>query len=162
MEKQKQTVVVTCLIRNEAAEILLVRHVRRGWELPQGRVEEGESLTEAVHREVLEETGTCIELGPLAVVWSKVCLPPATIFGYSGRYLNGALTPSDETQEVSWFSAEEALGLVTHQVNRDRLQALLQQGDRLIHRAYRTRPFVLLEPTEAEKVSLKAMQALVF
>lgn len=33
------------------------------WSLPGGRVEPGESLAEAVHREVLEETG--IEAGPL-------------------------------------------------------------------------------------------------
>ncbi|ACM22117.1 NUDIX hydrolase [Geotalea daltonii FRC-32] len=144
MTEQKQTVVVTCLIRNAAAEILLIRHFRRGWELPQGRVEAGEALTAAVHREVLEETGTLIELGPLAAVWTKICAPPATIFGFTGIYRSGELVPSEETPEVRWFSPNDALGLVTHQVNHDRLQTLLYHSGGVIQRAYQARPFTIL------------------
>ena len=36
---------------------MLVRHPERGWEFPGGRVEPGESPEEAMHRELLEETG---------------------------------------------------------------------------------------------------------
>lgn len=151
MDEHKQTVVVTCLVRNTMAEILLIRHFRRGWELPQGRVESRENLMEAVHREVLEETGTLIELGPLAAVWSKVCEPPASIFGYTGHYRSGELTPSEESPEVRWFAPDEALCQVTHQVNRDRLQTLLQHAEGVVHRAYQARPFCILEPTEADR-----------
>lgn len=49
--------------------------VRRGrppqqgrWSLPGGRVEAGESLAAAVVRELLEETGTAVEVGPLVEV----------------------------------------------------------------------------------------------
>ena len=41
----------------EGGRLLLVRHPERGWEFPGGRVEPGESPEEAMHRELLEETG---------------------------------------------------------------------------------------------------------
>lgn len=45
-------------ITNAAGEVLLVRTDWRSdtWELPGGQVEEGEELTDALRREVLEET----------------------------------------------------------------------------------------------------------
>ncbi|WP_227936517.1 RNA deprotection pyrophosphohydrolase [Alkalihalobacillus deserti] len=40
---------------------LLTNHSTRGWEFPGGKVEEGESITEAAEREVWEETGATIK-----------------------------------------------------------------------------------------------------
>ncbi len=51
-------------------EILLIRrgHAPSAglWSLPGGRVEPGESEADAVRREVAEETGLAVEVGPLA------------------------------------------------------------------------------------------------
>lgn len=141
MDNPKHTVVVGCLVRNAKNQVLLIRHVKRGWEIPQGRVEEREGLIEAVHREVLEETGIQVDLEHLATVWSKLSAPPALVFTFLARHRNGEPTPSDESPEVGWFSAEEALALVTHPVNRDRLEALLNYSGEIGYRSYTTSPY---------------------
>lgn len=147
MQQPKHLVVAGCLVKNQAGELLLIRHHRRGWELPQGRVEEGESLTTAVCREVREETGVEIELGALAAVYSKLTLPSAIIFNFLGSYRSGELTPSDESPELGWFNAEQALARVTHPVNRERLATLLQFSGQILYRAYTVGPFELTEQT---------------
>lgn len=137
----KHIIVVSSLIRNASDQVLLVRHHRRGWETPQGKVEEGESLIEALHREVLEETGVTVELGPLAAIWSKLSPPPALIFTFLARYRSGELTSSDECPELGWFAADQALALVTHPVNRDRLTTLLNFAGTILYRAYTPHPY---------------------
>jgi 8-oxo-dGTP diphosphatase len=58
---------VGAVVLDDAGRLLLVRRGRqpsRGlWSLPGGRVEPGESPTEAVAREVLEETGLHVRVG---------------------------------------------------------------------------------------------------
>ncbi len=53
-----QTLGVRGVVRDEGGRILLVRHTYvPGWMLPGGGVDHGESLEEAVVRELREETG---------------------------------------------------------------------------------------------------------
>ncbi len=141
----RHILVASCLIRNNAAQLLLVRHYKRGWELPQGRIEEGETLLEALHREVLEETGVTICNPQLAILWSKISDPAALIHGFVAEYANGLPTPSEETPAVEWCSAEQALLRVEHPVNRDRLVALLKPDGRLQLRSYATGPYRVLD-----------------
>jgi ADP-ribose pyrophosphatase YjhB (NUDIX family) len=56
--------------------VLLVRQRRSygvHWEVPSGYYEPGESLEQAAAREVLEETGVRVEIGPLlcTLVWER-------------------------------------------------------------------------------------------
>jgi 8-oxo-dGTP diphosphatase len=136
-----QNVIVGCLVRNAADELLLIRHHKRGWEIPQGHVAEGESLIAALHREVREESGVAIVLGPLAVIWSKLTVPPALIFTFLGRYQSGDLAASTDSEEACWFTVPEALDKVTNPVMRERLDALLNYNGSVSYRSYTTRPF---------------------
>jgi 8-oxo-dGTP diphosphatase len=141
----RHILVASCLVRNSLAQLLLVKHKVRGWELPQGRVEEGEALLDALHREVLEETGVTIRNPQLAIIWSKLTDPAALIHCFVAEYLAGEPTPSEETPEVAWCSEEQALQQAEHPVNRDRLRCLLDYAGKLQLRAYTTGPYRLLD-----------------
>jgi 8-oxo-dGTP diphosphatase len=144
MNQPKHVLVVSCLVRNSADEILLVKHHIRGWELPQGRVEEGEGLIFALSREVLEETGVTISHAKLAVIWSKVSAPATMIFCFVARYASGVLVPSEETPEVAWCSEGEVSRRVSHPVNRDRIMSVLDSDQTPNFRCYATSPYRIL------------------
>ncbi|KIH77968.1 8-oxo-dGTP diphosphatase [Geoalkalibacter ferrihydriticus] len=143
MIQPKHVVVVGALVRNADSRILLIRHHRRGWEIPQGRVEEGEGLLEALHREVREESGVEITPGPLAAVFSKTSPPAAVIFSFIADYRSGTLRPSEETPELAWFSPQAALAQVSHPVNHHRLATLLTFDGHTLFSAYSTNPFTV-------------------
>ncbi|MBT1071056.1 NUDIX hydrolase [Pelotalea chapellei] len=137
-------VVVGGLIRNSEDKVLLIKHHKRGWEIPQGRLEEGETLIDALHREVLEEAGVEIEAGSLAAVWSMITPPSALVFTFLGTYKSGDLTPCEgDSTEACWASESDALEMVTGTVMRERLRALLDYDGTLMYRAYTIKPYQL-------------------
>lgn len=74
-------------------QILLMRRSDNGhWGLPGGFVEVGESVTEATHREVEEETGWTIEIGQLIGVYSD---PAMQVVDYSNPIVAGSDGRSD-------------------------------------------------------------------
>lgn len=97
--------------------ILLVRRARspaKGfYSLPGGRVEFGESLHAALHREVDEETGLAIEIGGLAG-WREV-LPAAgggghyLIMSFAARWIAREPVLNHEHDDFKWL-APDALG----------------------------------------------------
>ncbi|GEN33315.1 hypothetical protein ADA01nite_07750 [Aneurinibacillus danicus] len=52
-----QHVLVWAFADEAGEKIVLTRHGNRGWEVPGGKVEMGETPEEAAHRELFEETG---------------------------------------------------------------------------------------------------------
>ena len=98
-------------------KILLVRHARlpaKGfYSLPGGRVEIGETLHAALHREVAEETALTIEIAELAA-WREV-LPTAAggghyvIMSFAARWRAGEVALNEELDDYKWL-APESLG----------------------------------------------------
>lgn len=87
----KHLIAVSALVKNDKDEVLLVKtHWRSDtWELPGGSVEEGESLDDAIAREVLEETGVVVR--PI---------------GVSGVYYNATSALLSVVFVTAWVSGE--------------------------------------------------------
>ena len=95
-------------------KILLVRRARfpaRGlYSLPGGRVEFGETLQAALHREVDEETSLRIEIIGLAG-WREV-VPGTTggghylIMSFAARWASGEVILNDELDDFRWLTLD--------------------------------------------------------
>jgi 8-oxo-dGTP diphosphatase len=108
-----QLAVSGAIFRN--GKVLLVRRARspgKGfYSLPGGRVEFGESLHTALHREVDEETGLRIEILGLAG-WREV-LPGASggghylIMSFAARWTDQEPVLNDEHDDFKWLAPDD-------------------------------------------------------
>lgn len=67
---------IGAVVLDEHGRILLAKRahepLKGEWSLPGGAVEVGETLEEAVVREILEETGVTVDVGPVAEVLDRI------------------------------------------------------------------------------------------
>jgi ADP-ribose pyrophosphatase YjhB (NUDIX family) len=105
-------------------KVLIVRRARKPalgvYTLPGGVVEAGETLEEAVRREVREETALDIE--PVALAGHReVIIRDAqarterhfVILCFASRWLSGEPQLNDELDEARWIDPQELAGLKT-------------------------------------------------
>lgn len=101
---------VGCVVMRDG-KVLLGRHtygVGKGkLILPGGYLQFGELPQEAAKREVLEETGVCVEVGNMLGIR---CTRKAWYLIFYAEYVSGTAHPNDdENSEVVWMDAEEAM-----------------------------------------------------
>jgi ADP-ribose pyrophosphatase YjhB (NUDIX family) len=115
---------------------LIVRRAQRGvYTLPGGAVEAGETLEQAVVREVREETA--LEIAPVVLAGHReVILRDAdarverhfVILCFAARLLGGEIALNDELDDARWLDPAELTGLRT----TDGLQEIVRAAvDRL-------------------------------
>jgi len=102
----------------EGKRILLIRRGKspgKGqWNLPGGLVEVGESLKEAVAREVEEETGLKVSVGDLVAVGDRIIRDAEgrvayhyVLLDYLCRVEGGTLAPGTDASDARWVTADQ-------------------------------------------------------
>jgi len=125
MNPPKHILSAAAVVINDKNEMLLIKGPRRGWEMPGGQVEEGESLSQAAIRETKEESGIDIEIiqfcGIFQNIGNSIC---NTLF--LARPIGGELIQSSESLDSGFFPIEEALEKVEWKDFRKRIEYCLR------------------------------------
>lgn len=125
MSEPKHYVSAAVIVRNEQGDILLIKGPRRGWEMPGGKLEPGESLQNAAIREVKEESGIDVEIECFCGIFQNVEKGTlGTLF--LGKAVGGEPTPNPEALEVGFFPLEKVRTMVTWSNFLERIEYCLR------------------------------------
>jgi ADP-ribose pyrophosphatase YjhB (NUDIX family) len=128
---------VTAIVPNEHGAILMVHKTDNDlWALPGGGMDVGESMADAVVREVREETGVDVEVTGLVGIYSNPNRVMAHDDGeirqqcsicFTTRMLGGQLATSSETKEVRFVDPGDLDSLNIHLSMRMRIDHYLER-----------------------------------
>lgn len=144
------------LWREEKGQLLVAlihRNRHNDWSWPKGKVDPGELLPETAVREIAEETGLSVKLGPLLKIINYT-IPngtPKEVFYWAAKVTPAALAhskfvPFEEVAMVEWKTPEQARQLLTYPHDAevlDELMAIYQSGK------IRTKPLIILRHAKA-------------
>ncbi len=103
------------VIFNDRGEVLLVKRKQEPlalqWSLPGGGLDRGETLEAGTAREILEETGLIVEVGPLVDVFDRILLDQDAnvryhfvLVDYLCRPTGGRLSAQSDVSECAWVA----------------------------------------------------------
>ncbi len=126
---------VGAIVHDGHGRILMVRTHKWGnrWGIPGGKIERGESSTDALHREILEETGIYIGDIQFVLVQDSIDSPefrrPAhfILLNYVARALTTAVRLNSEAEEFRWLTPAITLTLDLNQPTRILLTEALER-----------------------------------
>lgn len=124
----KHIVSAATIVLNDNNELLLIKGPLRGWEMPGGQVEEGESLKEAAIRETKEESGMDVEVLKFCGIFQNVNRSICNTL-FLAKPVGGEFTTSSESLDVGFFPVEQALKKADSEISWSCL--LLKRNNRI-------------------------------
>lgn len=119
------------LIFDDGRVLLAHRRDIDWWNLPGGGMEVGETVEEAIRREVREETGLEVQFERLVGVYSKP-QKQEVVLTFRCRVIGGELRATEESRACIYFPPD-ALPRNTLPKHRERIMdALLNQGEAVL------------------------------
>ncbi|MGN6574095.1 MAG: NUDIX hydrolase [Nocardioides sp.] len=147
----REIVAAGAVVSRKGPEVLLVHRPKYDdWSFPKGKLDPGEHATTAAVREVAEETGLDIRLGPplrdQEYVVGNGTLRPKRVHYWVGRLVHGddidSYRPNNEIDQLAWLSLEQARDLLSYERDRDTLEQFVQLRKR-------STPLVVLRHTRS-------------
>ena len=134
--RKKETVIFTnaCIILDGKGNVLLQNRVNQSWSglaFPGGHVEAGESFTDAVVREVFEETAVQIRILSDFRQTVHYCPMPGVrkeVVYFLTETLQEQVKPREgEIAQVEWVPLEQAESSLTHENDKTVLRAAIKK-----------------------------------
>lgn len=127
---------VGVLVVGPSGRVLLIRthKWKDRWGVPGGKIEYGERMADAAHREVREETGLLVRELRWAPVQEAVESTefhrPAhfVLLNYVARADSEAVTLNEEAQQCAWVTPEEALHMDLNSYTRALVEHYVRHG----------------------------------
>lgn len=130
--------VVNCVLRNNN-KVLMLQKPRRGWwVVPGGKMENNESIHEAVVREYLEETDLTIEDPTLKGVFNIIIkdgdkiIEEWMMFTFFATKYTGVLTDYCEEGRLEWKNIQDILSLPKAKGDNIYLKNIILHSNKLI------------------------------
>jgi 8-oxo-dGTP diphosphatase len=148
MAEPPDIVAAGAVVSRKGPEVLLVHRPKYDdWSFPKGKLDPGEHATTAAVREVAEETGLHVRLGPpLPDQHYAVLAGSKTVHYWAGRVVGdddvSSYRPNAEIDEVAWVPLSKAERVLTYRRDREILAASTK-------RRKKTHPLVVLRHAKA-------------
>lgn len=151
MTEQKSPVhimAVAGLVANAHGQVLMLQSPRGDWEFPGGQVETGETLIQALEREILEETGAVATVKSLVGLYSNLHASPILMADFICEYISGQLRESPESLKVEWVDKADVLFRISRPSIRGGMKKMLEFSGQITYRAYRVDAYDVNAPYE--------------
>ena len=114
------------IVVRDGRVLLVHRPKYDDWSFPKGKLEEGETWADGAVRELEEETGLAVRLGPEAgTAHYDVAQGPKEV-RYFLMSTDGEPRAQNEVDEVRWATRGEALALLSYDYDRELLASVLR------------------------------------
>ncbi len=131
MSEGAEIVAAGVVVSRKGPEVLLVHRPKYDdWSFPKGKLDPGEHITTAAVREVAEETGLDVRLGPPLTSQRYSVRNGETrvkrVHYWAGRVVGGddvaTYVPNDEIDRVAWVGLDKAADRLTYARDRETLE----------------------------------------